>query len=64
MVKAFLFILAIVTNEGKLQMRVVEVEACPVKETFSQGMSEMQKRGDFIAWNAACYRIPVVGQDT
>lgn len=62
MVKTFLFILAIVTNEGEIKMRAVQLEACPEQNAFSENMSELRKRGEFIAWNAICYQLPTSGQ--
>lgn len=64
MIKAFVFILAIVTNEGKLEMRGLEVEACPVKETFAASMDAMVNSGKVKDWNAICYELPKQGQDT
>lgn len=58
MIKAFLFILSIVTADGQLQLRAIEVEACPVKETFAAAMNEMKDKGELLAWNAACYKLP------
>lgn len=63
MIKAFIFIVAIVTNEGELQMRGIEVEACPEKESFQANMDEMQKQGKLKEWNAICYELPKQGQD-
>ena len=53
--KAFLFILTILTNQGELQMKAVEVEACPEKEGFFSTMEKLKTDGQFIEWNAICY---------
>lgn len=53
--KAFLFILAIITNEGTLEMKAVPMDACPEKEPFIQAMEKLKKEGQFIGWNAICH---------
>lgn len=64
MIKAFIFIVAIITSDGELQMRGLEVEACPEKESFAASMDAMKEKGELIEWNAICYELPKQGQDT
>lgn len=62
MIKAFLFIISIVTSEDQLVTRVIEVEACPAKEAFTAGMADLQAQGKLKQWQAYCYKLPVAGQ--
>ena len=56
--KAFLFVIAIISNEGELQMKAIEVEACPAKEEFVASMEQMKNSGQLKEWNAICYELP------
>jgi hypothetical protein len=53
--KAFLFIIAIISNEGELQMKAKEMDYCPDQAGFSTVMEKMKSDGKFIQWNAICY---------
>ena len=64
MLKAFLFVVAIVSNDGELQMRAINVEACPEKGAFSASMDNLKAKGEMKEWNAMCIKLPVTGQDT
>lgn len=64
MLKAFLFVVAIVTNDGELQMRSLNVEACPEQGAFSAAMDNLKAKGEMKEWNAMCIKLPAQGQDT
>lgn len=59
MIKTFIFVVAIFTNEGTLEMRAVALDKCPETAAFTAGMDNMKKRGDLKDWNAIC--IPPTG---
>lgn len=59
--KAALLIIAIVTNQGSLEMGVKKLEACPNSTEFSDTMNKLKEDGKLLAWNAVC--IPPEGQD-
>lgn len=62
MIKAFLFIISIVTAEDQLVTRVIEVESCPAKEEFTAGMEDLKSQGKLKQWQAYCYKLPSSGQ--
>lgn len=64
MLKAFIFVLSIVTNDGELQMKAFNVEACPDKAGFSTAMDNLKSKGEMKEWNAICIPIKPQGQDT
>ena len=64
MLKAFLFIVAVMMNDGHIEMRAVPVEACPQADKFSAGMDALQNLGKLKEWNAMCVKLPAQGQDT
>jgi hypothetical protein len=54
MLTKFTFIMAVITNEGNLNMKAFDVPECPDVELFSQEMNKLKSNGDFIGWNAIC----------
>lgn len=54
MIKGFILIISILTNDGTLQMRAIDVPSCPTAENFSAGMDQLQKDGRLKDWNAIC----------
>ena len=54
MLSKYLFIMAIITNEGDLNMKSFDVDQCPDKPTFASEMNKMKQNGDFINWEALC----------
>lgn len=59
MIKVFVFVLSIVTNEGELQMKALPVDKCPDVAGFTASMDKMKADKKFLAWNAIC--IPPTG---
>lgn len=54
MIKTFIFVIAIFTNEGVLEMRAVPVPKCPEAAAFTEAMDKMKERGELKDWNAIC----------
>ena len=54
MLKSFIMIVSIMTNEGDLQMRAFDVEVCPEVDSFHKSMEDLRKKGEFIEWAAIC----------
>ena len=52
--KVAIFILAIVTNEGELQLHSKELQVCPDKAALVETLDKKKKEGEFIEWNALC----------
>ena len=52
--KVAILILAIVTNQGELQLHSKELSACPDKTVFVETLDKKKKEGEFIEWNALC----------
>lgn len=52
--KSFIMIVAIMTNQGDLQMRSFDVEVCPEVDPFHKAMEDLRKKGEFIEWGAMC----------
>ena len=52
--KVAIFILAIVTNEGELQLHSKELSVCPDKVVVTETLDKKKKEGEFIEWNALC----------
>ncbi len=59
--KFALLIIALVTNQGTLEMGVKKLEACPDKGAFTETMDKLKAEGKLVEWNAIC--IPPEGQD-
>jgi hypothetical protein len=57
--KTILFVLAIITPTGELQMDTQEVKACPDKGAFFAAMEAMKEKGEIIDWNANCIEVPL-----
>ena len=60
----FAFIVAIVTNDGTMDMTGHYVEACPVKEEFIIEMEKLKSEGQFKHWDAVCVDLSEIGKDT
>lgn len=54
MIKTFVFVIAIFTNDGTLEMRAVSAAKCPDAAAFTQAMDKMKERGELKDWNAIC----------
>lgn len=54
MLTKFIFILAIITNNGDLDMKAFDVDQCPDKTTFRAEMEKLKQGGEFINWEAIC----------
>lgn len=52
--KVAIFILAIVTNEGELQLHSKELSVCPDKVVVTETLEKKKEAGEFIEWNAIC----------
>lgn len=59
----FAFILAIVTNDGTMDMTGHYVEACPEKGAFFLEMEKRQAEGQFKDWDAVCVDLSKIGKD-
>lgn len=59
MIKVFIFVLSIVTNEGEFEMKALPVDKCPDAAAFTTSMDKMVADKKFLAWNAIC--IPPTG---
>ena len=54
---ALIFILAIITNEGKFVVDASEVMACPDRAQFEREMTGKMASGEIKGWTAACIGI-------
>lgn len=54
MIKTAILVIAIMTNEGNLEMRAQEMAECPDSQAFSQVMDKFKADGKLIDWNAIC----------
>lgn len=54
MLKEAILVLAIITNEGDIEMDAKKMDQCPDKAVFSKVMDDMKADGKFIDWNALC----------
>jgi len=52
--KVAIFILAILTNEGELQLHSKELPECPDKLVVTETLDKKKEAGEFIEWNAIC----------
>lgn len=52
--KIAILILAIVTNEGELQLHSKELSVCPDKAALVETLDKKKEAGEFIEWNALC----------
>ena len=52
--KVAIFILAILTNEGELQLHSKELSVCPDKVVVTETLDKKKEAGEFIEWNAIC----------
>lgn len=52
--KVAILILAIVTNEGELQLHSTELSVCPEKDALTETLDKKKEAGEFIEWNALC----------
>lgn len=53
----FVFVLALITNSGELDLSSVTVKACPDKTAFSSFMEAEKTKGEFKDWNATCISL-------
>lgn len=63
MLKSFIMIVSILTNDGDLQMRAFDVEVCPEVTPFHQSMEDLRKKGEFIQWSAICLNRNVATEE-
>ena len=49
-----IFILAILTNEGELQLHSKELSKCPDKLVVTETLDKKKEAGEIIEWNAIC----------
>ena len=54
MIKIFILVIAIVTNDGELQMKATPVDKCPDAAGFSATMDKLVADKKFLGWNAIC----------
>ena len=54
---ALIFILAIITNEGKFVVDAGEVMACPDRAQFEREMTSKMASGEIKGWTAACIGV-------
>jgi len=52
--KTAVLIIAIVTNQGELEMKASYLEVCPETAPFSETMDKFKSEGKIIEWNAIC----------
>jgi|LakMenEpi03Aug12_release.lakeMendotaPanAssembly.Ray.scaffolds.fasta_scaffold1030790_3 hypothetical protein len=52
--KVAIFILAILTNEGELQLHSKELPECPDKLVVTETLDKKKESGEIIEWNAIC----------
>jgi hypothetical protein len=57
----FLMVIAIITNQGTLDMRVYQLAECPDEKEFVQEMEKLKDSGAFIDWKAQCTLGPKRG---
>lgn len=54
MIKTAILVIAIMTNEGELQMKAEQMDKCPETQAFTQVMDKFKADGKLIDWNAIC----------
>lgn len=59
----FAFIIAIVTNDGTMDMKGHYVAECPEKGAFFLEMEKLQAEGQFKDWDAVCVDLSKIGKD-
>lgn len=59
MFAVFIFVIAIVTNAGEIQMKALPMNECPDTEAFQKTMDKYIADKQFLGWNAIC--IPPTG---
>ena len=64
MTPIFVFVIALVTNSGQMEMQGYYMDKCPDKEQFSATMNERLTKGEFKDWHALCVEQKPQGQDT
>lgn len=52
--KTAILIIAIVTNQGELEMRASYLDVCPKTAPFTETMDKMKSEGKLVEWNALC----------
>lgn len=52
--KTAVLILAIITNQGELEMRADYLTVCPEKIALTETLDKMKTEGKIIEWNAIC----------
>lgn len=60
----FVFVIALVTNSGEMEMKGYYVNECPDNATFTASMEERRTQGEFKDWHALCVEQKPSGQDT
>lgn len=54
---AYIFMLAIITNDGAFVVDAHEVKACPDRPQFEQEMRNKMASGEIKGWSAACISV-------
>ena len=61
MIASVIFVIALLSNGGELQMKAVELDKCPDASSFTETMDKYKTEKLLKEWNAIC--IPQ-GQNT
>ena len=64
MTPVFIFVIALVTNAGQMEMQGYYVKECPDTTQFSTQMEDRRTHGEFKDWHAICVEQKPSGQDT
>lgn len=54
MLKVFIMVVSILTNDGQIEMKALRVDKCPDAVAFSQTMDKMKTNHLIKEWNALC----------
>lgn len=60
----FVFVIALVANNGQMEMKGYYVNECPNETAFTAQMEERRTQGEFKDWHALCVAQKPSGQDT
>jgi hypothetical protein len=54
MIKVFIMVVSVLTNDGQLEMKALQVTKCPDAAAFTQSMDKMKTDKLIKEWNAIC----------
>ena len=59
MIKAFLFILAVVNSDGSIDTHYSFVEKCPSQSEVTEMLKPLKNKGQILGWGGKCERYVI-----